>query len=132
MRISISSSARSLCHAGGVLALLSLAACGGGTTSDDELSISGITQSATTVDCGAAAYATASVSYDGDVTASDIDYSWVQSSGTSVSLSSSDTSKVYFTAPSSAGTVVLKLTVSTDSLSDSESVSFTVSGSSCS
>jgi hypothetical protein len=115
------------------LAALTLSACGGGasSSSSDSVTISGITQSATTIDCGAAAYATASVSYGGSVSSGDLSYSWTQSSGTAVTLSGSTSSKVYFTAPSTSGTVVLKLTLSANSVSDSETVSFTVSGSSC-
>lgn len=114
------------------LALPLLAACGGGLGSDDEIGIDGISVSSSSVDCNVAAYATASVSYSGEIEASDVTYSWSQTSGTSVTLSGASAAKVYFTAPASAGTVVLALTVSAAGLSDTASVSFSVSGASCS
>jgi hypothetical protein len=116
------------------LLALWLTACGGGLGSDsddDEITIDSIVQSSQTVNCTSAAYATASVSYEGDIEESDLSYAWTQTGGTSVTLVGTTNSTVYFTAPSSAGTVVLKLTVSGNDVSTSSSVSFTISGNSC-
>ncbi len=116
------------------LALAGLAACGGGLgTEEDEdsVSIDSIVQSSQTVNCTSAAYATATVSYGGDVSSSDLTYAWTQTGGTSVTLVGSSGSTVYFTAPTSAGTVVLKLTLSANDVSTSSTVSFTISGNSC-
>lgn len=124
-----------MCMAG-ILMFLSLTACGGGLGSssdddDDSITINSIVQSSETVNCKSAAYAVASLSYDGSVNSSNISYSWTQTGGTSVTLVGTTSSTVYFTAPSSAGTVVLKLTVSANSVSASKAVSFTITGSSC-
>lgn len=115
------------------LAMLGLAACGGGLATEDEdsVSIDSIVQSSQTVNCTSAAYATASVSYSGDVSSSDLTYAWTQTGGTSVTLVGSSGSTVYFTAPVSAGTVVLKLTLSANDVSTSSTVSFTIAGNSC-
>lgn len=114
--------------------VLWVSACGGGLGSDsddDSISIDSIVQSSQTVNCTSAAYATASVSYEGDIEASDVAYAWSQTSGTSVTLVGSSSATVYFAAPSSAGTVVLKLKVSANDVSASKLVTFTISGNSC-
>ncbi len=115
------------------IVLTGLAACGGGLSTEDEdsVTIDSIVQSSQTVNCTSAAYATASVSYSGDISSGDITYAWTQTGGTSVTLVGSSGSTVYFTAPTSAGTVVLKLTVSASDVSTSSSVSFAIAGNSC-
>lgn len=116
---------RAVLNLGLVASLLVLSACGGGdTSSSDSLSIDTLTYSPSAPSSGDPVSAVATVSYTGTVTASDISYAWTQTSGPSLSLVSSTASTVYFTAPTvSASTeVVLKLTVSANSVSTSKSV----------
>lgn len=125
---------RALGRGSGALILVGLAACGGGLGSeddDDSISIDSVVQSSQTVNCKSAAYATATIGYAGEISSGDLTYSWTQTAGTSVALVGTTGNTVYFTAPSSAGTVVLKLTVSARNVSDSASVSFTIAGNTC-
>ena len=60
---------------------------------------------------------------DGDT----ISYSWAKTAGPSVTLSNDMAQNPTFTAPSSAGTISFTLTVSDDTLSDTDDITITIS-----
>lgn len=131
MTLNFLASRRIFMNIGLAVCVFALSACGGGsgTSSSDGLSIDALTYSPSIPGSGDPVSAVATVSYTGTVTSSGITYAWTQTSGPSVSLTGSSAATVYFTAPTvtSSTEVVLKLTISANSVSAAKSVTITVS-----
>ncbi len=103
-----------------------LTACGGGSSSSSSLTIDSLTYSPSAPTSGVPVSVVSTVTASSDITS--VTYAWSQTSGPSVSLSGASAATVYFTAPTVTvdSTVVLTLTVSSGSVSASQSVSIPI------
>ncbi|MFT3735303.1 MAG: hypothetical protein QM776_09790 [Rhodocyclaceae bacterium] len=105
-----------------------LTGCGGGTEESDGYTITSLTWSPSAPTSGTPVSVTSTVTTTGSLTSSSLAYAWTQTSGPTVTLSGASAATVYFTAPtvSVSTDVVLKLTVTSGSLSANKSATITI------
>ena len=119
----------------GVVSITATANDGGGASSDPHditVEAAAVANQAPTADAGADQNVSAAetVNLSGSGTDSDgtiASYAWTQVSGTTISISNADSATASFTAPSTAGVIVLQLTVTdNDGATATDNVSITV------
>ncbi|GAA5165498.1 hypothetical protein [Viridibacterium curvum] len=108
-----------------------LSGCGGGLADEDDdgYTITSLVWSPSAPTSGTPVSVTSTVTTTGNIKSSDLVYAWTQTSGPAVTLTGADTATVYFTAPtvSVSTDVVLKLTVTSGSLTANKSATITIS-----
>lgn len=110
-----------------------LAACGGGSGGDGSVATTGTTNSAPTVDAGASQSVTEGETVQLDATATDADgdtltITWSQSSGTTVTLSSTAAEDPSFTAPdvTTSESLIFEVSVTDGTATSNDTVTVTV------
>ena len=118
----------------GTVSITATANDGGGAADSHDITVeaAAVANQAPTADAGADqnVAAAATVNLSGSGTDSDgtiASYAWTQDSGTTITISNADSANASFTAPSTAGVIVLQLTVTdNDGATATDNVSITV------